>query len=164
MDRNLKTNFGKRRATRFVSGSLATTDRSVDWARSFSSLMPRINHNGRRPAGLQTRIAGSAARFSAALTRRPGKRFSSSWAGSSGSSGGPETFRSEGRLSFSHWVKVESRRNKQSQADLTASLVETSQLRQSRRSGCAPAEPYPPQLRLRFTRTVIKKNEKMKKR
>src|SRR2546430_1994534 len=58
-------NLGKRRMTRTRPWSLATTHRWVDWACSFSGLMPRKSHIGLIPlARIKTRIAGSAVGFS----------------------------------------------------------------------------------------------------
>jgi len=110
-----------------------TTHRSEDWARSFSSLMPRKNHIGLMPAGIKTRIAGSAAGL-ILLTRGWENVFHCGL-----------QVRTSGKkrkiLSFSLWNKVE-KESRESQAGSKTSLVENSQLRQPRRSGCAPAESF----------------------
>ena len=143
-----QTNFGKRRATRNRPGSWVTTHRSEDWARSFSSLMPRKNHIGLMPAGIKTRIAGSAAGL-ILLTRGWENVFHCGL-----------QVRTSGKkrkiLSFPLWNKVE-KESRESQAGSKTSLVENSQLRQPWRSGCAPAEPYPPRLHPNYTKKFTKK-------
>jgi hypothetical protein len=93
--------------------------------------------------GIQTRIAGSAAGFETVLTRGRKNVFPTSVPGYRQDLE-PKTSRGEtGTLSFARWDKVESHPLKKTGWP-AASLVESSQLRQPRRSGCAPAEPYPP--------------------
>jgi hypothetical protein len=110
--------------------------------------------------GIQTRIAGSAAGFEAVLTRGRKNVFptrSQVTARFGTESKPPQPDRN---LSFARWDKVESYQPKKTGWH-AASLVEHSQLRQPRRSGCAPAEPYPPWLRQTINKN--KRTRKMKK-